>query len=179
VTSVIPDALGVSVNWSGAADRLTFVDDFHSETNVTALSSTQTSYHHNITFQAGTTFVCYKVYAGTLSGEQGCAPISAPAPAPTVDSMAPTVSITSPLNGSTVKVRSIVSVKATASDNVAVQTVDFYINGSLKCSDTTYPYECPFRLSSHAGRSYQIQATANDATGNKGSSTTVYVTSTR
>ena len=54
------------------------------------------------------------------------------------DTTAPTVSVTSPTNGS--KVTGAVSVTANASDNTAVSKVEFRINGRLVGTDTTAPY---------------------------------------
>jgi len=56
------------------------------------------------------------------------------------DSVAPTVSITSPANGAIVARRSTITITATASDNVGVTRVEFLVDGALQCTDTTAPY---------------------------------------
>jgi|GEM_PF-2521356 len=70
-------------------------------------------------------------------------PTPTPIPTPTstpipVDSIAPTVSITAPTDGSTVS--GGVNVAANASDNVGVTKVEFYVDAVLKVADTTSPY---------------------------------------
>ncbi|MGI0049892.1 MAG: Ig-like domain-containing protein, partial [Nitrososphaera sp.] len=53
---------------------------------------------------------------------------------PDADTTAPTVSITAPANGATIS--GTVSVTASASDNVGVAKVVFYVDGVLKSTDT-------------------------------------------
>src|SRR5262249_40009063 len=53
---------------------------------------------------------------------------------PPLDTQAPNVSLTSPTDGSRVTVRSKVTLSAQATDNVGVTKVEFYVNGSLKCT---------------------------------------------
>lgn len=82
------------------------------------------------------------------------------------DNIAPTVAITNPANNATVPRKSNVTITATASDNVGVARVDFLVNGSLQCSDTTAPYSCGWRVPNPPNKTYQIQARAFDAAGN-------------
>lgn len=83
--------------------------------------------------------------------------------APTPDTTAPTVTITSPTNGSTVKKNSTVTISASASDNVAVTTIEFYVNGTLLSSGTapSYAWKVPNTRASHT-----ITVKAYDAAGN-------------
>ena len=94
-----------------------------------------------------------------------------------MDNAAPTVSITSPANGSTVARKSTVTITATASDNVGVTRVEFYVDGTLKGTDTTVPYAYTWKVPPQAGRTYQLQAKAYDAAGNITASSLVTVTS--
>jgi len=93
------------------------------------------------------------------------------------DSSAPSVQITSPLNGSSVSRNTNVTIAASASDNTAVTRVDFFVGNQLRCSDTVSPYTCRWRVPRRTGVTYQLQAFAYDAAGNQGSSTVVSVTS--
>ena len=86
------------------------------------------------------------------------------------DATSPTVSITSPLNGSTLAVRSTINIQATASDNVGVAKVEFWVNGRLNCSDTAAPYSCSWKISGAKNRTYTISARAYDAAGNTSNS---------
>jgi glucose/arabinose dehydrogenase len=87
------------------------------------------------------------------------------------DNVAPTVAITNPANNTTVARKSNVTITATASDNVGVTRVDFFVNGSLQCSDATAPYSCNWRVPNPMNRTYQIQARAFDAAGNNTTAT--------
>jgi chitinase len=96
---------------------------------------------------------------------------------PAADTTPPTVAITSPVGGALVQKKSTVTISATASDNVGVTKVEFYINGQLTCSDTAASYTCAWKVPAAPGRSYQLQAKAYDAQGNVSSSSIVTVTS--
>ena len=91
--------------------------------------------------------------------------------AQTGDNVAPTVSITSPANGATVARKANVTIAATASDNVGVTRVDFFVNGALQCSDTSAPYSCVWRTPGAMNKTYQLQARAFDLAGNTGTAT--------
>lgn len=89
-------------------------------------------------------------------------PIPTNTPTPVIDTP-PTVTITYPLNGAKIKRNSNINISASASDNVAVKKVEFYVNGGLRCSDTSAPYSCGYRLGSGTGTTYTIQAKAYDS----------------
>jgi len=97
-------------------------------------------------------------------------------PAAFVDATPPTVTITQPVDGAFIARRSSLSIQASAFDNVRVAQVGFYVNGRLKCTVSTAPYSCVWKVPAKAGKSYQLQATASDATGNVGTSPLVTVT---
>jgi hypothetical protein len=90
------------------------------------------------------------------------------------DTTAPTVSVTAPTNGSTVS--GTVSVNATASDNVGVSKVEFYVDGALRSTDTTSPYSYSWDTTAFANSSHTIVAKAYDAANNIGTSSTITVT---
>ena len=89
-------------------------------------------------------------------------PTSTPTPVPS-DNTAPTVSITNPLNGSTVAVRSTVNISANASDSIGVTRVEFYIGGKLTCYDTIPAYTCTWKVPSAKNKKYTIIAKALDS----------------
>jgi hypothetical protein len=64
--------------------------------------------------------------------------------------------------------------KASASDNVAVTKVEFFVNGSLKCSDSTSPYSCTFKMPE--GNNIQVMAKSHDAAGNSKESEIIVLT---
>jgi len=94
-----------------------------------------------------------------------------------LDAAPPTVAITSPANGGLVTRNATTTITASASDNVGVTKVEFYVGSTLKCTDTTSPYTCAWNVPKTAGVQYSLQAKAYDARGNVGTSTTVTVTS--
>ncbi len=80
------------------------------------------------------------------------------------DTTVPTISVSNPANGS--KVYGTVSVSANASDNVGVSRVEFYIDGSLKTTDTTSPYSYSWNTKTASYGSHSVSARAYDAAGN-------------
>jgi len=94
----------------------------------------------------------------------------------TGDTIPPTVSITNPANGGIVARKSTVTITANANDNIGVTRVEFLVNGSLQCTDTTAPYSCAWRVPGAANKTHQLQARAFDQAGNTGTNT-IQVTS--
>ncbi|AXK73429.1 carbohydrate-binding protein CenC [Lysobacter sp. TY2-98] len=66
-----------------------------------------------------------------------------------------------------------ITLSATASDNVGVSKVEFYVDGSLKGSDTTSPYSTTLDSTTLANGSHTLVAKAYDAAGNVGTSSSV------
>ena len=81
------------------------------------------------------------------------------------DNIAPTVSVTAPANGAILQRKANVTIAATASDNVGVTKVEFYVDNSKKCTDTAAPFSCVWQTPNAKG-SYVITARAYDAKGN-------------
>lgn len=94
--------------------------------------------------------------------------------APVPDTQAPTVSITAPANGATVS--GTVNVTATASDNVGVTSVEFYLDGVLQTSDSSAPYSWSWDTTSASNAVHSLTSKAFDAAGNAGTSSAVGVT---
>jgi subtilisin family serine protease len=89
------------------------------------------------------------------------------------DTVAPTVSIASPLGG---KVTGVVPVDVNYSDNVGVTRADFYVNGQLVASDSLAPFAFAWDTAGKADGSYSLSVQAFDAAGNRGTSPSVAVT---
>ena len=66
-----------------------------------------------------------------------------------------------------------ITLNATASDNVGVTNVEFYVDGVLRGSDATAPYSLAFDSTTLANGSHTLVARALDAAGNAGSSSAV------
>lgn len=87
----------------------------------------------------------------------------------------PSVAISSPASGSSVLVNQTATVEATASDpDGSIAQVDFYLNGLLLGSDTTFPYSTTWTPVSLG--SFALVATATDDEGTMATSTTNTVT---
>lgn len=91
----------------------------------------------------------------------------------TVDSTAPSASVTAPLASSTVS--GLVAVNVAAADNVGVSRVDLWVNGKLLASDAASPFAFTWDSTSAANGSNSLQVKAYDAAGNAGSSAVVTV----
>src|SRR5262249_18809601 len=76
-----------------------------------------------------------------------------------------TVAITNPSNGGTVPRNQNVSISASATDNVAVTKVEFYVDDNLLGTATTAPYNYPWKVPAKPGASHKVQAKAYDALG--------------
>ena len=80
------------------------------------------------------------------------------------DTTPPSVNITSPSNGATVS--GTVTIAASASDNVGVTKVEFYINNNKVGEDTSSPYEYSWNTTGYSNGTYSLKAIAYDAAGN-------------
>ncbi len=83
------------------------------------------------------------------------------------DTTAPTVNVTAPATGTTVS--GSVTISASASDNVGVSRVEFFVDGALVGSDTSSPYSFAWSSASVSNGSHALMARAYDAAGNAGS----------
>lgn len=114
----------------------------------------------------------FQARAQDASGNEGSSTVVGVTVQNTVpDTTPPTVSITSPANGAVVGIKSNVTIQATAQDNVLVSRVEFYVNGSLTCTDTSAPYSCTFRTGGKRNATYSLNAKAVDTSGNSATST--------
>lgn len=93
---------------------------------------------------------------------------------PPADTTAPSVSLTAPANGSTVK--GSVTLAASASDNVGVTSVSFLIDGKTVGSDSTSPYGLTWNSATVGDGNHVLTAQASDAAGNSRTSGSVTVT---
>lgn len=93
----------------------------------------------------------------------------------TVDNVAPTVTVTGPANGSSI--RRVVSMDATANDDNAVVGVQFTLDGSnFDIEDTVAPFTTPWDTTTATNASHTVTAIARDASGN--TTTSAIVTAT-
>ena len=91
------------------------------------------------------------------------------------DTTPPTVSITSPISGSTVG--GTISITATASDNIAVASVQLQVDGvNSGAADTTSPYNFSLDTTTLTNANHTLTAVATDTSGNQATSVGVSIT---
>jgi len=91
------------------------------------------------------------------------------------DTTAPTINLTAPAGGTMVS--GVVTVSATASDNVKVAGVQFKLDGAkLGAEDTTSPYAVSWKTTTAAYGTRTLSAVARDAAGNLATATPITVT---
>lgn len=83
---------------------------------------------------------------------------------PLGDMTMPQVALSAPANGATVS--GPVTIAATASDNLGVAKVEFFVNGTLVGTDTTAPYSVVWNAGTFSDGSYVLSARATDVGGN-------------
>lgn len=88
---------------------------------------------------------------------------------PEEDTQLPSVSITAPLNNS--KLKDIVNGHASATDNIAVTNVEFYLDGVLFASDDTAPYDFSINTLDYSNGEHSLMARAFDSASNSKLST--------
>jgi hypothetical protein len=90
------------------------------------------------------------------------------------DTLPPTVTITSPASGATVS--GVVTISATATDNVGVAGVEFHLDGGPGVAVTTAPYSISWDTTGTSNGSHTLTAMAQDTAGNRTTSAPVTVT---
>ena len=111
--------------------------------------------------------------AGNVSLSSTLSSATTAAVAPT-DTQPPTVAITSPSAGA--YVRSTITVKASASDNVKVTNVQFQVDGvNIGVPDTSSPYSISWNTTQASNGSHTLTAIASDAANNRTTSAGITV----
>ncbi len=114
------------------------------------------------------------VASDAASNSASTAPISVTVSNTPPDTTPPVVSIGAPAAGATVSGTTTVS--ATASDNVGVTKVEFYVDGVLYGTDTTAPYSFSWNTTALPNGSHTLLAVATDAASNSASAAPIPVT---
>mgnify|MGYP001615559641 CR=1 FL=1 len=91
------------------------------------------------------------------------------------DTTAPTCTLTAPATGSTISGASV-AMAATATDNVAVSRVDFYLDGTLFATDDTSPYTTTLNSLGVPDGTHTLMARAVDSSLNQSPPSSVTVT---
>jgi chitodextrinase len=144
--------------------------------------SATTSNKINLSLTAGRhTFKLYgrengvKVDRVILSADQTCIPTGTGNNCITTnDTIAPVASISSPLPNTTIS--DAVDVSASATDNVGISSVEFWLDGARFATDTTAPYSASFDSATKPNGAHSLQVKAVDTSGNIGNSPVTTVT---
>jgi hypothetical protein len=173
-------ALGkVTLSWGASTDdtavtryvvhRSTTAGFTPSAATQIATVDTGTGYTDNVA--AGTYY--YRVLAQDAAGNSS-APSAQASGTALADTTPPAVAVTAPAAGATVG--GTVTITANATDNVAVASVQFRVDGAdFGAADTSAPYSIPWNTAGLSGN-HTLAAVARDATGNSATSATVSVT---
>jgi hypothetical protein len=171
---------GASLNWPAATDNVAVSSYrvYRSTTNgftpgpsnrIASVSS-GTSY---VDQGVGTGTYYYRVKAVDKAGNLGPASPQATSVV-SGDTTAPTVSLTAPAAGASLS--NTVTVSASASDAVGVQSVQFQLDGQpLGAADTASPYSVSWDTKTATDGPHSLTAVARDASGNSRTSTAVAV----
>jgi len=171
--ATVSGTVGVSAS---ASDNVAVskVEIYHSGSIAAVINASPYSYNCDTRqFPNGSHSFVAKAYdsAGNV-GQSAAVLVNVNNPVP--DTSVPVVSISSPAAGSAVSGTATVS--ANASDNVGVAKVEFYVDGSLKATDTASPYSFGWNSTTVANGSHALTVKGYDAAGNIGQSGTVTVT---
>jgi chitodextrinase len=165
----------INLSWAASSDKVG-VSGYRVFRDGAQIATTSATSFPNTGLSPSTTY-SYAVAAFDAAGNLSArsSPASATTPAAS-DTTPPTVTITAPKNGATVK--GTVTVTASASDNVGVVAVQFLvddgINGSAEA--TTAPYSVSWNTATASDGSHTITAVARDAAGNRSPVSAVTVT---
>jgi hypothetical protein len=117
-----------------------------------------------------------RIYARALTPAQIAADMNTPVAPPVSDTTAPSVAITSPAQNASVS--GVITVTASATDNVGVAGVQFFVDGTaIGAEDASNPYSITVDTFSLTNTAHQITTRARDAAGNTTTSAAVTINS--
>jgi hypothetical protein len=158
----------------GATSQVEYGKTVAYGTLTTINSSLVTSHSVSLSGLSANTLYHYRVRSKNSSGVESVSVDAAFATNNTTDTTPPTVSITSP--AANANLAGTVSVSANASDNVAVSSVQFLLDGAnLVAPATSAPYTVSWDTTTVVNGAHTLSATATDSSGNVGNATGVAV----
>ena len=133
--------------------------------STTLLASLVTTHSQSLGVLASGTLYHYRVKSRDAAGNLGISGDFTFTTASPPDTTPPTVTISSPASGATVS--GIVTISASASDNVGVVGVQFLLNGSnFGAEDVAAPYSVSWNTLTALNGAHTLSARARDAAGN-------------
>ena len=161
LTSPSQTTTSVNLNWGAGSDDVAVSSynvyrDGALVANVVATSYTDTGRHYNTS---------YSYVVKTVDASNNESPASPGLAASTLpDTTAPTVGLSAPTPGQTIQLT--VPLSATASDDLDLARVEFYVDGSLITSITAAPFSLNWNSYAVHNGAHTITAKAIDASGN-------------
>lgn len=157
----------VNLSWTASSDNVGVAGYKIYRDGAQVGTSSGTTFQ-DTSLTASTTYA-YSVSAYDAAGNESARtnPVSVTTPAPQAppDTVAPGVSMSAPLPGTTVS--GTVTVSATATDNVGVAGVQFMLDGApLGAEDTTAPYSVQWDTTAASNSTHILTARARDSAGN-------------
>lgn len=157
----------VTGSWGGLVSAT--VSGLTNSSGVVSFSSPSSSTSGTFTFTVtGVTAADYTYNALLNTKTSASVTVSLQA---STDTIAPTISITSPKDGATVS--GIVFVLVNASDNVGVKQVELYVDGKLTTTSTASPFTTKWNAKKASVGRHTLQVKAYDAAGNVGAASVV------
>jgi chitodextrinase len=174
LTKTGSSSTSITVSWTASTDNVGVTGyDLYKNGNSTGTTASTSSTFSGLA--CGTSYPLAVDAFDAVGNKSGQASISASTSA-CADTTPPTVSITAPVNGTTVSGASV-SITATAADNVGVAGVQFQLDGNNQgAEDTTSPYSTVWDTTTLGNGTHTLTATARDAAGNTTTSTAITVT---
>ena len=156
----------ISVGWTASTDNVAVTGYTVYKNGVSDGTSGTTSYALS-GLSCGTTYTV-SVDAFDAAGNRSSQASISAATSACADTTVPSVSVTAPVSGASVS--GLVSVAASASDNVGVSRVEFWVDGVLAGTDAASPYVFSWDTTGVGDGAHTVQARAFDAAGNSASS---------
>ncbi|MCF2138443.1 MAG: Ig-like domain-containing protein [Candidatus Lokiarchaeota archaeon] len=168
IANVEPGLMELSVSWGNSYDIDCYICETADYTNYLArgyTTSNPETCSYNIQ-TAGTYYIAVRMYTWYASSTSYTATVTYYSGSSGGDTIAPSVSITDPVNGATVS--GSISITATASDNVGVDYVQCKVDSGTWVQDSTSPYSWSLDTTAISDGSHIIYVEAYDAAGNVG-----------
>jgi chitodextrinase len=167
LATVATSSTAINLSWSASTDDVA-VAGYHVFRDGVQLATTTNAAYADTGLQAATTYA-FAVDAFDAAGNISAQSASTTATTLAPDVTPPIVAITSPLNGTIVS--GTVAIAANASDDVAVKSVQFQIDGiNFGPADTTAPFQTTWNTAVPNNGSHTITAIATDTSGNSAAS---------
>jgi chitodextrinase len=158
----------INLSWIAATDNVG-VTGYRIYRNGAQIATTAQTSYANTGLAAATAFT-YKVAAYDAAGNVSAQSAQVTA---TTNAQPPTVSITSPRSGVTIK--NTITVSVSAASTLAISKVELYMDSTLVGTDTASPYSFSWNTTKTSNGTHVLTAKAYDAAGTVGTSASVSV----